>query len=227
VIPRWVRSNIAVQPTARDWSVNLANNRLDPAGEAPAGQPERWLGSDRLRIFTAAITLLIGTCAWADTFDEGLEVQCDQWQMRVRDFDFQNNGPTRQQNAGTTIYRDSKPHRLSCVVNKHKVEVDFKVLGGNKCGVGSLVTLKIDGQLIIKDAQIHGCPVGVTEIGVMPGLDQHGDYEFEICGYTRDDELPVFNGCVRIAATQLASMKKPLNPSFPIGELIRLVKFPS
>jgi hypothetical protein len=180
-----------------------------------------------LRLLIGALLLLVLPYAWADTFDEGLEVQCDQWQMRVRDFDFANNVPVRQQNAATTIYRESKPQKVSSVVNKHKVEVDFRVLGGDKCGVESLVTLRIDGRLIIKDAQIHGCPVGMTEIGVMPGLDQHGGYEFEICGYTRSDELPVFNGCVRISAKQLESIKKPLDPSFPVGELIKLVKFPS
>ncbi len=131
------------------------------------------------RIFASVLLFFaLFSYALADSFEEGLEVQCDQYQMRVRDFDFTNNEPGQRQNVGTVIYRDRDRHKVSCVVNKHKVEVDFQVLGGSKCGVGSLVTLKIDGHLLIKDGQIHGCPVGITEIGVMPGLDSDGGYEF-------------------------------------------------
>ncbi len=164
--------------------------------------------------------------ARADNFEEGLEMQCDQYQMRVRDFDFTNNEPGQLQNVGTVIYRDKDRHKVSCVLNKHKLEVDFQVLGGSRCSVGSLVTLNIDGHLIIKDAQIHGCPIGITEIGVMPGLDSEGGYEFEVCGYTHQDQKPYFSGCVRVTAKQLDSIKKPLNPVFAVGDLIKLVKFP-
>jgi hypothetical protein len=180
-----------------------------------------------MRSVIFVLLLFVLSNAQADTSEEGLEVQCNQWQMRVRDFDFTNGVPDKQQNVTTVVYRDDKPHKVSCVVNNHNVEVNFQVIGGSKCGTGSLVTLKIDGQLIVKDAQIHGCTVGTTEIGVMPGLDNDGGYHLEICGYTPRFQTPSFNGCVMVTAKQLESIKKPLNQFFPVGDLIKLVKFPS
>lgn len=180
-----------------------------------------------MRIFASALLFFaLLSYAQANNFEEGLEVQCDQYQMRVRDFDFMDNKPGQCQNVGTVIYRDKDRHKVSCVVNKHKVEVDFQVRGGTRCSVGSLVTLKIDGHLIIKDAEIHGCPIGITEIGVMPGLDSEGGYEFEVCAYTNQYYTSHFSGCVRVTAKQLETIKKPLNPRFPVGDLIKLVTFP-
>jgi hypothetical protein len=181
----------------------------------------------QILIIVIAMCLITVSYTQADYSEEGLEVQCDQWQMRVRDFDFTDDSPGQRQHVGTVIYRDHKHHKVNCLINKHKVSVDFQLIGGIKCGIGSLVTLRIDDQLIIKDAQIHGCPVGVTEIGVIPGLDSEGGYEVEFCGYTSVDQMPAFHGCVKVTAKQLASIKKPLNPIFPVGALIKLVKFPS
>ena len=109
-----------------------------------------------MRPVVVVLLLLVVSIGYADTSEEGLEVQCNQWQMRVRDFDLTNGEPEKQQNVTTFVYRDDTPHKVSCVVNKRKIEVDFQVLGGTKCGIGSLVTVKIDGELIIEDAQIHG-----------------------------------------------------------------------
>lgn len=182
-----------------------------------------------MRTLLCLLMLAVVPVVQADTSEEGLEVQCNQWQMRVRDFDFTNGEPDQQQNVTTTIYRDNKAHSASCVVGGHKVDIEFQVVGGAsmRCGVGSLVTLKIDGQLIVKKAKIHGCPVGVKEIGVSPAIDSHGGYDVEFCAYTSHMEMPRFDGCVSVTAKQLEEIPKPLDPTFPIGELIKRVRFPS
>jgi len=74
-----------------------------------------------MRTFASALLFFaLLSYAQADNFEEGLEVQCDQYQMRVRDFDFTNNEPGQCQNVGTVIYRDKDRHKVSCVLNKHK-----------------------------------------------------------------------------------------------------------
>ena len=183
--------------------------------------------STRPLVFVLLLTSI--PYAQADTSEEGLEVQCNQWQMRIRDFDFTNGQPDKQQNVTTTVYRDDKLHNVSCLVNKHKIEVEFQVVGGAsmRCGVGSRVTLMVDDQLIVKNAQIHGCPVGVTEIGVVPATDDEGGYRLDFCAYTSVYSMPSFDGCVRVTAKQFETIKKPLSPTFPIGDLMKLVRFPS
>ena len=126
----------------------------------------------------------LATSVWADNYTEALEVQCDKYQMRVRDFDFADGQPSKVRNVGTTIY---------------------------------------DDHLIVKDAPNHSCTEGTSEIGVMPGAN--AAYDLEICGYTSLSQRPTFNGCVRVSAVRLNLLKKPLNPRFPVGDLLKLVQY--
>ncbi len=166
--------------------------------------------------------------AWADTYTEGLEVQCDKYQFRINDFDLSNAQPSKLQNVGTTIYYDHDLHKVSCVVNNHKIEAEFQLFEGSgkgECGgaYGGLITLKIDNQLIVKDAPNYSCTEGTAEIGVSPATK--GGYELEICGHTDLRQKPAFRGCVRVTSIQLEKIQKPLNRFFPVGDLMRLVKF--
>ena len=166
--------------------------------------------------------------AWADSVTAGLEVQCDQYQMRIRDLDVVNGQPGRPQSVGTTVYYDHQPHKASCVVNNHKVALEFRLVErtGGECGgaAGGLITLKIDDGLIVKDALTHSCSEGTTEIGVSPRSPE--GYELEICGHTMLRTMPAFRGCVSVSSVQLRSIKKPLDRFFPVGDLLKLVKFP-
>jgi len=85
----------------------------------------------------------------ADTYVEGLEVQCDRYQLNIKEHDLTNDIPITPQSVGTKIYYDHDLHKVSCVVNHHKVEAEFQLFepaGKGECGgaYGGLITVTID-----------------------------------------------------------------------------------
>jgi len=173
------------------------------------------------------LALVVVPAVWADTFVEGLEVQCDRYQLNIKEFDLTNGSPDRAQSVGTKIYHDHGLHKVSCVVNGHKVEAEFQVLQRaekGECGGanGGLITVIIDNQVIVQDTPHHSCTEGTTSVAVYPEINGYG---LELCGHTDLRQTPSFSGCVRVRSDQLAKIRKPLNHTFPVGELLPLVKF--
>jgi len=117
---------------------------------------------------------------------------------------------------------------VSCVVNNHKIEAEFQLFkssGRGECGgaYGGVLTLKIDDRVVLKDAPHHSCWKGTTEIGVSP--EAGGAYSFRVCGHTSPREMPAFDGCITVKSDQLEKVQKPLDRFFPVGALLKLVKF--
>jgi hypothetical protein len=74
-----------------------------------------------MKTFLGVCLLAFSSATWADTFTQGLEVQCDQYQFRINDFDLTNGEPSKRQSVGTKIVHDHDLHRVSCVVNNHNI----------------------------------------------------------------------------------------------------------
>jgi hypothetical protein len=154
---------------------------------------------------------------WADTYTERLEVQCDKYQFKIREFDLSNGQPSQIQSVATTTYYDHDLHKV--------IEAEFQLFKSSGKGegggsYGGFVTLKIDDQVIVKDTPHHSCWKGTREIGVSP--EAGGAYSFRVCGHTSPREMPAFDRCVTVKSDQLEKIQKPLDKFFPVGALLKL-----